>query len=267
MKIAESKYWYLIKSKVPKRYWDDMLDIFYRIRSLKYKGKDKECPICGHRHSNFIGNDCPRCDSSGRHRLLWLYLNRKTDLFTREGIRFLHFAPEFCLSKRFKKAENIDYLSTDLYSQRAMLKADIADLPLPDNHFDVVISMAVLMHVEDDVAALKELYRVQKPGGWSIHTVDIHEDVEKTFSDPTLDADGRLRVYGHFDQKRAYGRDYREILEQYGFEVEEISVDNFTTKEEQERYKLPKDFVIYLSRKKVGKSTRNGKPEATVIRN
>lgn len=38
-------------------------------------------------------------------------------------------------------------------------------LPYPDSYFDVVLSHEVLEHVGDDAAAVREAYRVLKPGG------------------------------------------------------------------------------------------------------
>lgn len=43
--------------------------------------------------------------------------------------------------------------------------ANIYHLPYPDNTFDGVILSEILEHIDDDVAGLKEVYRVLKPGG------------------------------------------------------------------------------------------------------
>ena len=42
---------------------------------------------------------------------------------------------------------------------------NIYALPYPDNTFDAVILSEILEHIDDDVAGLKEIYRVLKPGG------------------------------------------------------------------------------------------------------
>lgn len=44
-------------------------------------------------------------------------------------------------------------------------RANIYALPYPDNTFDGVILSEILEHIDDDVAGLREVYRVLKPGG------------------------------------------------------------------------------------------------------
>lgn len=43
---------------------------------------------------------------------------------------------------------------------------DIHDLPMPNASLDAVICIAVLEHVEEPLKAMKEIYRVLKPGGF-----------------------------------------------------------------------------------------------------
>lgn len=43
---------------------------------------------------------------------------------------------------------------------------DVHDLPLADNSVDAIICIAVLEHVEEPQRAVREIYRVLKPGGY-----------------------------------------------------------------------------------------------------
>jgi SAM-dependent methyltransferase len=58
-----------------------------------------------------------------------------------------------------KAQANIGHLELPLHN------ANIYQLPYPSNHFDAVIASEILEHIEDDVRALREIYRVLKPGG------------------------------------------------------------------------------------------------------
>ena len=48
---------------------------------------------------------------------------------------------------------------------RARVRGDAAHLPFGDGVFDLVVALDVLEHLDDDVAAARELARVVKPGG------------------------------------------------------------------------------------------------------
>jgi len=60
------------------------------------------------------------------------------------------------------------------WRERGLTSVSLADttaLPYRDEQFDIVIAIDVLEHVEDDVTAVNEMYRVCRPGGKLIATV------------------------------------------------------------------------------------------------
>lgn len=194
---------------------------------------DKYCPVCQQDAKSFLpggvkrrpGARCPTCGALERHRLIWLYLGARTDLFDGRRKRLLHVAPEPHFASRLWNRDDIEYLSVDLHPVQAMERMDLTRIQEPDESFDVVLCNDVLEHIPDDAAAMRELVRILKPGGWAILQVPIKGD--ETFEDPTVtDPRERARLFGQSDHVRFYGRDFRDRLEAAGFEV---TVDSFAT--------------------------------------
>jgi SAM-dependent methyltransferase len=52
--------------------------------------------------------------------------------------------------------------------------SEIESLPFPDATFDVITAMDILEHTDDDLAALRELRRVLRPGGLLLSTVPAY---------------------------------------------------------------------------------------------
>jgi SAM-dependent methyltransferase len=55
-------------------------------------------------------------------------------------------------------------------SRTALVQGDAANLPFTDNAFDLVVSCETIEHVPDVNAAVREMFRVTKPGGQLILT-------------------------------------------------------------------------------------------------
>jgi SAM-dependent methyltransferase len=191
---------------------------------------------------------CPVCGSVERHRLLWLYLARKTDLFDGRRKRMLHVAPEPVLARRLQAEDSIDYFTADLASPRAMVRMDITAVPYRTNTFDVVYCSHVLEHVPDDRRAMREFHRVLRVGGWAILQVPIRE--EATFEDPSVVLpEDRERVFGHPEHVRSYGPDYVDRLAEAGFSV---TVDGFARELDAKavaRFGLKREQDIYFCEK------------------
>jgi SAM-dependent methyltransferase len=190
------------------------------------------CPCCRWRFRTFLpfGIDqrsnalCPGCGSLERHRLLWLYLKNRTDLFRRR-LRVLHIAPEPMFAKELATNPLLRYSTADLASKSADVKTDITSVAFKENSFDAVLCNHVLEHVEDDRKAMAELRRVLMPGGWAILNSPIDSERPETFEDSSITSpDERERAFGQSDHVRLYGRDYKERLTTAGFDV---SIDNY----------------------------------------
>ncbi|WP_299326134.1 class I SAM-dependent methyltransferase [uncultured Maribacter sp.] len=223
-----------------------------------YRGNTYEDPIDGNTFRSFLpyGYEKPRENvlspstlSLERHRLLWLFLKEETDFFT-APLHVLHFAPEQAFYKRFRKLKNLNYITTDLNSPLADVKADICNLPFEDNTFDVILCNHVLEHIPDDTKAMSELYRILKPGGWGIFQIpqDLNRDV--TYEDDTItDKVERAKIFGQYDHVRIYGRDYFDKLRGIGFTVEEIDFTKLMSQENINRYRLAPGEIIPFVKK------------------
>ena len=233
------------------------------IMGLWYIGKGKECPLCGCRRRKFLPYGyvtqrenalCPNCLALERHRTLWLWLLRESDIGRGAMAlpRLLHVAPEVALMRKFHKiyaAQPADYVTADLESPLADMHFDIQHIPLEDESFDAVICNHILEHVEDDHQAMREILRILRKGGWGVILSPIDMQREETFEDDTItDEAERTRIFGQYDHRRIYGRDYAKRLEKAGFEVYECDYANFIPAKEKELYALT-DELLYIVRK------------------
>lgn len=223
-----------------------------------YRGDRYTDPIDGNSFKSFLpygyGNVrenvlSPSTLSLERHRLLWLYLNRETDLLSRPQ-SVLHVAPEQCFYARFRESEHLTYTTTDLLSPLADVKADICDLPFATNSYDFILCNHVLEHIPDDYKAMQELYRVLKPGGTAILQIPLENNRAFTFEDDSItDRVERARIFGQYDHVRVYGMDYFERLKSVGFIVNPVDYTTQLTAVEVDTYRLAPGELIPVVQK------------------
>ncbi|BDD09907.1 SAM-dependent methyltransferase [Fulvitalea axinellae] len=248
---------FVIKN-IPRKYLQLFAHHGLKVASLFYIGKGSTCNVCGKSFRKFMPYGrkpprenalCPNCLTLERHRLMWEYLKEKTDFFTAKH-KVLHVAPELCFIKTFEGMKNLDYVTADLESPLAKVKADVQNLPFEDNSFDVAFCNHVMEHVDDDIKAMSELCRVLRPGGWAI--IQSPQDMSRaeTYEDPTItDPKAREEAFWQSDHVRLFGRDYGKRLEKAGFKVTE---DDFVKKLDPEKVKLhafPSEEIIYFCQK------------------
>jgi len=90
------------------------------------------------------------------------------------------------------------------------------ELPYDDNTFDLVTAFDVVEHMDDDLAGLREMFRVLRPGGHALIFV------------PTF-----MFLWGVQDDVSNHRRRYRlpelrRVMEQAGFEIERSTYANIT---------------------------------------
>ena len=156
--------------------------------------------------------ECPRCGAHDRERHLFLYLKASGLLDLLPSQHVLHFAPERHLSPRIAALSPQRYVKCDLYPGASDIeRVDIESMPFSDCSFDMVIANHVLEHVADDLRALREIYRVLRPGGRAILQTPYSAILESMWCDPGItDDQTRLHAYGQEDHVRLFGRDIFE---------------------------------------------------------
>ena len=251
----------LILNLIPRPVLQRVAGWIVPVVGLLYLGKGKQCPLCGCQRRRFLPYGyvtsrenalCPNCLSLERHRLLWLWLVRESDIGRGAMAlpKMLHIAPEVALMRKFKKmyASTPDrYITADLESPLADMHFDVQQIPLEAESFDAVICNHIMEHVEDDGKALRELYRIMRRGGWGVILSPVELEREHTFEDDTItDPAERTRIFGQYDHRRIYGRDYAARLREAGFEVYDIDYKNELSKAEQELYALPADHLYIV---------------------
>lgn len=219
----------------------------FQMKRLVRGGGDTKCPLCGSSFRDYVAvgqplgivetrgvvgaglreaDACPICNARDRTRLIHLYL---TEYVFEPGrrIELLHLAPEYGLYRWLRTVEGLEYTPGDLDPGRYsdipdVQKADITALPFGDATFDIVLSSHILEHIPDDIAAMRELFRVLKPGGRVLAPVPYATDGQPTDEDLSVTDPGeRTRRFGQNDHVRLYALDdYAGRLKSAGFDVE-----------------------------------------------
>ncbi len=212
-----------IKKIVPQKFLFENEMVFRKTLYPLYKGNTCECCICGSHLKSFEklenGNLlCPICGSLPRSRRLYRLL---TDEFLKPGFSLLDFSPSRALFRILKKRTDIHYFPTDFEDEfLADYHFDITKIDSGHERFDLILCYHILEHIEDDAAAMHELYRVLKKDGTALIQTPFKEgEIYEDFSIRTEEE--RTRHFGQNDHVRIYSvNGLKNRLEQQGFKVE-----------------------------------------------
>ena len=245
-----------VKRVVPAALKRKLRGFLGKVRGYLPYYRQLQCPICGtwDRHFDSFGlvprpnAKCPWCCALERHRLVWLFFQRYTDLLAGGRKKVLHFAPEPVFSSRLSELPGLDYTTADLYDPAAMVKADLTDLQFPDETFDVIYCSHVLEHVPDDRKGMRECRRVLKQSGYAVILVPI--TAASTIEDPSItDPKERERLFGQWDHVRRYGPDFADRLREAGFDVS-VYTPAEVAGAEAVRFAIPQEEgPVYLCRR------------------
>jgi len=261
------KLFKFLLNKLPRPLLIRLSYVFTKFAPILYRGDRYACPVCGKSSRKFLGYGnnisyrenvlCPHDLTLERHRLIWLYLQRKSNLFGDNKLSFLHIAPEQCFLPYFKKQKNLEYLTGDLVSPIADLHFDLHNIPLEDNTFDVIFCNHVLEHVNDSKQCMSELYRVMKPGGWGIFQVPQDLNRADTYEDSSIISEAeREKHFWQKDHVRLFAKNYPLKLVEVGFDYEEFDASSLVGEKDADRFRLSKTEILYIF-KKPADTTKN----------
>lgn len=192
---------------------------------------------------------CKECGASDRERLYAYWLRSKQgDAGDYSEKALVHFAPEAGLSAFLKKTALYGrYETADLMMKGVSHQVDLMRLPFDENSYDFFICSHVLEHVDDDAAAIKELYRITKIGGGGILMVPIITNLPSTIEDPSVKDEGeRWRRFGQNDHVRLYNRSgFLDRTKAQGFRVEMLD-ENFFGRRLFNKLGLKSSSVLYV---------------------
>ncbi len=213
----------------------------------RFKGKGFTCNVCQAKYEKFVPGIpsklnrgaleknqviagyganiyCPNCMSTARERLVIAMLGQ----YDMQQLQVLHLSPEkniYNFLRGIARVTTADLLPGFYKTIDGLVqKQDATNFSFADNSFDWVIGNHILEHIPEDVQAMKEIFRVLKPGGRAVLQVPYSEILESTIEDPGInDPVKQSALFGQKDHVRIYAlNDYLFRLRRAGFEVEVI---------------------------------------------
>lgn len=235
--------------------------ILYGLSFIPTPFKRKQCSCCdwsGLFFKPYVSRSyvtfnalCPSCGSHNRHRGHMLYY-KKMGLIKKTG-DILYFGPEAGVLSYLNESSTLNIMTSNyedgvtvnkmLNESVSDFKFDIMDIDCEDNKWDFILCHRVIEHVPDDRKAIKELYRVLKPGGALFLSVPINLSLDATedFDEPNP------LINEHFYD---YGLDFKNRIYS-GFNIKEEFFSVFSTAAEWKKFSLSEDVMYVCDKPKI----------------
>lgn len=138
-------------------------------------------------------------------------LQHRPNLVGRTVLEDKDFAAIFTIGEKVEWNRNrVDYVTP----------APAEKLPFPDNHFDFVYSNASFEHFEEPEIVIHQIHRVLKPGGLTMHVIDLRDHLN--FDNPLefLKVGKDQYVYSSpYGTNRRRAPDFRKAFQDAGFHI------------------------------------------------
>ncbi|MFN8256694.1 MAG: methyltransferase domain-containing protein [Bacteroidales bacterium] len=198
---------------------------------------------------NIFNYSCPFCGAADRDRLYALFLKKKLNKINQlKTYKFIDFAPAPALSNLIRSYSFLNYRSADLFMKGVDDIADLTDLNIyDDSTIDFFICSHILEHIQDDIKAISELYRILKDGGWGILMVPILLNLKEIYENPEIvSEEERWKHFGQNDHVRIYSKQgFINRVKSVGFKIEEFG-ENYFGKEVFDKSGIQNRSVLYI---------------------
>jgi len=194
---------------------------------------------------------CVNCGAADRQRLYALFIDQFTK--GKKNIdSLLYLAPSKPFVTYLKDNTCIRNVRTsDLYMDGVDDNLDICNMnTYHDGQFDFVICSHILEHINDDLRAIAELYRVLHDKGTAIIMVPINLGIQHVYENALITTpEGRWKHFGQDDHVRTYSKEgFVERMASVGFHVHQLGA-NYFGKDLFLKCGITEKSVLYVAQK------------------
>lgn len=152
---------------------------------------------------------CPHCGGMDRERISAEYLLRKLGKnFADPHFVLMEFAPRPIMRDFLQREFVLTHKTADISMPDVDFTLDMTNMPaMASTSVNAWLCLHILEHIPDDDAALRELLRILRPGGFGLLLTPISLALPHTDEDFAASPAERWRRFGQDDHVRFYAKD------------------------------------------------------------